>query len=233
MAVERVKKRRETHPLGRLKLYRDDMEAIARVLAEFGTLSFLVNEEVSGNEPEDFAKIRDELPERLDLVQMAATREGLHVVVEIGPGAKVGLVEPDIAAYGALTRVQQICAPCRMGRSWWLLLVLAAVCFVSVAGGIVALTLNERMFQETGLVSGVIALIFGGLGLGISGAAVRASSEKGGSEVKDIILNVPRAERPTFGQRLVADGGVSFFWAAVGLIGGGLIGYLVNQLPGL
>jgi hypothetical protein len=57
--------------------------------------------------------------------------------------------------------------------------------------------------------------------------------EERGSGIEDVILDVRRAERATFKEMLFVDGGVAAFWTVVDLLGGELIGYLVNQLPGL
>ncbi|MFL1430300.1 MULTISPECIES: hypothetical protein [unclassified Nocardiopsis] len=244
MAVERVKKRLETHPLGQLRLYRDELEAIAEALAEFGELEFTVNDELTGTEPGDFAKMGDELPERLEHVRMKATSDDAAVVVELGPVAGVGLVEPDMTARGALTAVEKICAPHRMRPPWiWPLLALAAV-FVSYSvyaviqavaqGAKVGEALNTAVGASALLlVIGFLASLFiiPPMALVLGWGPFRKDDPR--SRPRDVILNVPRAERPTFGERLVADGGVSAFWTVVGLVCGGAIGYLVNQLPGL
>ncbi|MBQ1081579.1 MULTISPECIES: hypothetical protein [Nocardiopsis] len=230
MAWKRIKKRQETYPLGRLKLYRDELEDIARVLAEFGTLSFLVNEdEVSGNEPEDFARMADELPDRLGLVQMSATKEETRVVVEIGSDSRVVLIEPNNDAYGSLTRIKKICAPCRMNAPLWVILsfvpagiALALYNFVSFMGGeSKELETATSFLLAVSLVVMLVTIVTYAI-RGIFDFTLESAS-------RDIILNVNRAERPTFKERLIADRGVALFWAVFGAI----LGYLGNQLPGL
>src|SRR5690606_38515322 len=105
MAVERVKKRTETHELGQLKLYRDELEAIAQTLAEFGDLSIRVNDELTGTEPKDFARMRDELPERLEKVRLEAIWDKSSIAVDLGTGSRITLVEPEVAARGVLAGV--------------------------------------------------------------------------------------------------------------------------------
>lgn len=233
MAVERIRERREVHELGRLKLYRDDLEAIARVLAEFGTLHFTANNEVSGSEPGDFAKMRDELPERLENVEMDATRGESAVRVDLGTGSLVALIEPDMTARGVLTSIKEICDPHRVGRRRFLWASLVAAGGAAIFGGLITTDAMNKgaQFGEALLTATVPAGM-----AALAGAAVVLNQALFGQKdahSRDVILNVPRAERPTFGQRLVADGGVSAFWTVVGLVCGGAIGYLVNQLPGL
>ena len=48
------------------------------------------------------------------------------------------------------------------------------------------------------------------------------------NKLEDVILNVPRSERPPFIDLLFADRCVSAFWTLVGVV----IGYLANQIPG-
>lgn len=235
MAVERISERTETHPLGVIRIhryYRDDLENIARVMAEFGTLTIEVNEELTGSEPEDFAEMRTEfdLPERLNRVRMVASQGESKVLVELGPGSRIGLIEPNIAAHGALTRIKEICANCR-ARRWWVFgLLFAFAC--SVAALVTIYTADEGPPQ------GSVVLLAGALlGAALVTGAVSMTGYiaevKRGAKMRDLILNVPRSERPTFGQRLIADGGVSLFWGGIGLVGGGVVSWVVNQLPGL
>ncbi|MFV2196002.1 hypothetical protein [Nocardiopsis sp. LOL_012] len=242
MAVERIKKRQEIHRLGQLRLYRDELEAIARELAKFGPLEFTVNGEVSGTEPEDFAKVRDELPERLKRVRMEATRGESSIRVELGLGAEVVLIEPDISASGVLTRIKEICAPRRIRVYWPLVLATLLIDLLLLGGYLVISYLKHLQQEETVLYGAVVILMLllavaavpsNSAAIGSAFMAAPPASSRDDILLRSIILNVPRAERPTFGQRLVADGGVSAFWTVVGLVFGGAIGYLVNQMPGL
>lgn len=226
MAIQRIKERQETHKLGRLRLYRDDLEAMARALMEFGDLKVMVNDEVMATEPEDLADLRDHLPEQFDRVELQATKEfnggRSTVYVDLGTGAKVLLVEPDMAARGVFNSVKEICAPRRVSAPWsgvGLVLMLVALVGTIALGLAGAEPQGWPMLTTMGLLGVSVVITFW---------ASRAPEPSG-----DIILNVPRAERPTFGQRLFADGGVSAFWTVVGLVCGGFISWVVNQLPGL
>lgn len=237
MAIRRIKKHAEPHPLGRLKLYRDDLEAIAQVLAEFGELEITVNDELTGTEPEDFGKMRDELPkqspERLERVRMGASRGETAVWVEIGSSAKAVLVEPDVHARGVLTNIKEICERRRMNAPLWAFLALAPMSvalplylFVVAIGG-----WSEELEFAVSVVLGLSLTVMVAV---MAPQMVRSFFDfGGGASSKDIIINMPRAERLPFRERLFADSGVSAFWAVVGLLGGGMISYLVNQLPGL
>lgn len=219
MAVERIKKKQETHELGRLKLYRDDLEAIARVLAEFGSLQFTVDDELTGTGSEDFAVLREELPERLTRVTLVAMKEGSAIRVDLGSGPRVVVTEPDMAARGALTSIKEICAPRRARKpggalsSSLLLLVFVVVIAFGVSG-----------VEPAGWPSLVLMAL-----LAVSGGAILWEKQRG-TDSADVILNVPRAERPTFGQRLVADGGVSAFWTGVGALLGLPLGVVASLI---
>ncbi|WP_247665524.1 hypothetical protein [Nocardiopsis sp. B62] len=194
---------------------------------------FRVDEEMQGTKPQDFAKLRDELPERLSLVRMAAVNGDSIVSVELGLGAKVDLVEPGPAARGVLASVKEICGPHRIRRTWGLWASIAVVAalissfllFDALRGGATAVAALPAFLSGVTAIAALATVSISGL------LAISANRRPG--DFGDIILNVPRAERPTFGQRLFADGGVSAFWTVVGLVCGGAIGYLVNQLPGL
>lgn len=53
MSWKQIRKRQETERLGPLRLYRDDLEAIAKTLDEFGDLEITVNGEVRCSDPGD------------------------------------------------------------------------------------------------------------------------------------------------------------------------------------
>ena len=69
MAVRRAKKPREGYQLGGLRLYREDLEAIADIVREeCGSLLIEFHDEGqhTGNDPGDFAAVAGVLPEDLD-----------------------------------------------------------------------------------------------------------------------------------------------------------------------
>lgn len=218
MSWKQIRKRQETERLGPLRLYRDDLEAIAKTLDEFGDLEITVNGEVRCSDPGGFAELGNQLPERLESVVMEAAAGEAMVRVELGQGAKIEVIEPGLAARGAQARIKEICVPRVVRRGWRIFLYF----LLFVVFALLSPLLKEQLSssQWTVLFSVVLA-IFAFFSL-----ADIAIMEK--NKLEDVILNVPRSERPPFIERLFADRGVSAFWTLVG----GVIGYLANQIPG-
>lgn len=127
MTVRRVRRVIETYDLGALRLYREDLRAIAAAVAEAGDLSILCDGMTEATSPEDFDDPK--LPERLSSVQFTVTRKearfvspemsdeataaaGSRQVASVllsGREATVALADPDTLLAGVLQRVRLVC----------------------------------------------------------------------------------------------------------------------------
>lgn len=106
MAVRRIRDRQETYQLGHLKLYRDDLIEIAKVLAELGTLEVDCGGRVMDN-PGALENL--DLPERLPDVSMAVWDGKTKVEVKLGESeASVRLTEPTTFTLGTLSRIEKL-----------------------------------------------------------------------------------------------------------------------------
>lgn len=115
MTVKRIGTRQETYELGHLKLYREDLEEIAKAVSEVGPLKISCGD-WRMNDPADFAD--PELPEALPDLVMTAQRPDSSTGVMVDLGARVASVkvaEPDTHIEGVLSRIQRITEPRQRG----------------------------------------------------------------------------------------------------------------------
>jgi hypothetical protein len=136
MTVQRRKLRPEVSDLGALRLYREDLRAIAATINERGTLQIFCYEGDSMFEASDLADFDKTLPESPYQVTISNIRSASpHEVTATGVveattvsapevtatfwqwGANVELFEPDTWARGVLSGIQAICRP-RRRRMW-------------------------------------------------------------------------------------------------------------------
>ena len=223
MAVKRtrVRPRTERHFLGHLTLYRDDLEQIAKAVAEVGPLRIECDDwELS--DPGDFAD--PDLPERLSRLRMvAARREGdTEIVVLLSShGAEVTVTEPDTLTLGVLRRVQEVCDgrdQSRNAKRRRLARVAALLPLVIVA--LMAMVRVEDKSVALALLMGLLTLIM------FIGALYNVRRLMHMSGTTATLVNNYRTERPSFWQRTRDD----WIIGVVMLLLGGVLGYFVNQI---
>lgn len=108
MTVRRTGLSTERQDLGPVRLYREDLRAIAAAVREVGDLKITCDDEYEASEPSDF----DHLPERLVNVEISGenTDAKRSITVEFTQNtAYINLVEPDTHAFGVVVRIKNIC----------------------------------------------------------------------------------------------------------------------------
>ncbi|MEV1198456.1 hypothetical protein [Microbispora rosea] len=192
----------EVYLLGHIRVYREDLELMAKALTEVGPLQIRCGD-LEATEPRDF----QELPEILDAVRMTSQIPETETKIEVvlsSREAKVALVEPDTLTLGVLGRIQQVARGCR--RMWSL-----SPASVNVAGKLSDSSVTRRSAGSA------VAVIGEEVAVWLVTARLRSSA---------MIINALRSDRPTFWQRTRDD----WIIGAVMAVVGGFIGYLVNEL---
>jgi hypothetical protein len=111
VTVRRTKLTVERYDLGSLRLYREDLQAMATAAAEAGDLTIQCDG-FEATSPDDF----NSLPEKLANVNITAKRpaDSSSLKIRISPKeAIVQLEEPDTLLAGILSRIRLICEPRR------------------------------------------------------------------------------------------------------------------------
>ncbi|MER7506028.1 hypothetical protein AB0L05_41920 [Nonomuraea pusilla] len=241
MALRRTTLQIEVYSLGAIRLYREDLQAIAKAAAELGTLRIQADD-FAGDDPDDFA----DLPEKITELRIAAEKADSRtkIVVELSSkNATVTVTEPDTLASGIRARMQEICharlRPLRwrpstiptsgttakkpMAADRWVatgavggatattIMAAAAVREGTQPPSTLASALDSAALRMLPLLSIAIILALVALVLSKSGA---------------ILINAYQSDRPTFWQRKRDDIVIAFvsFWL------GGLLGWFVNQI---
>lgn len=200
MTSRRIGVREETYRLGHLKLYRDELEQIAKVVNEVGELVIRCGD-WEMTDPADFTN-NAELPEVLPALTMVASRTAGKTAVTAGhewptvqvtlslTEASVTLTQPDTHTLGVLSRIQQVS---REGRRWG-----PGVVLVQVLAAIVIAAFTSKSIRTARPLT-----------------ASRA-----------VLINAYRADRPSFWRRSRDD----WIIGAVMLLLGGVLGYFVNVI---
>lgn len=223
MTVRRTKLDVEQYDLGSLRLYREDLQAIAMAASEAGKLA-ITCDGFEATSPDDFG---DALPEKLSRVTIKAANPDRPSAVEIRLApreATVLLTEPDTLLAGIVSRVRLICEPrrrrmisalLRVGTGSAGLFVVTGVLLGSGAGFVVAGTVahptggvKAALFVSVG----VLAVLSIGFGIWF---ANRPWVE---------MINAPRADRPTYWQRTRDIWVVGVITALLGAVVGYLLG---------
>lgn len=223
MTMRRVRKAFDTYDLGALRLYREDLRAIASAVAEAGDLTISCDDMYEATSPDDFDQFREDLRS----VGLKATRAGSLRSIEVlleNNAATVVLAEADTLLTGVLQRIRLICegrqrrlvsrlqrvpSPPRYERSaglrypqrmygrptGWLSRLLAAGFFLSLVSlfGLVAATTPKQPAPSAALIT--LAAVGGALGLGALATGVIERRPR------VVIINAPQADRPTYWQR--------------------------------
>jgi hypothetical protein len=223
MVVKRTHDRTEIYRLGHVRLYRDDLEQIAKAVAEVGPLK-IACPPWELTDPSDFAN--PDLPERLPELTMTAEHGGTDAKVEVSLGrevAEVTLTEPVTLTLGVLNRIQQVCHQ-RWWR-WWIGRLRIGDWVATLA--IVFPGVLVMIFDLSGIdLLDHAMLVFGGLILGALMISLLAWTKNSSVSRKAVLINAYRADRPSFWQRSRDD----WVIGVVMLLLGGMLGYLVNQI---
>lgn len=232
MTVRRTKLDVEQYDLGSLRLYREDLRAIATAAAEAGDLA-ITCDGFEATSPEDFG---DGLPEKLEKVTIRAANPDRLGSVEIRLSdreAVVQLTEPDTLLAGVVSRVRLICEPRRQhyprALEWARRadsatpLASAALAFtvVLVSLGIIAENRWLTKAHSHGHSAGGVAAF---VGVGIVAFAALSFFLLGAVRPWVEMINAPRADRPTYWQRTGDMWVVGVITALLGAVAGYLLG---------
>lgn len=215
MPVRRTQRPEEAHELGFTRLYRDDLEKIAKTLQEAGQLSIKVDD-LEADEPADFSHEDMPLrPRRVTMTAGSATGDEL-VRVELGRRvAKLVLTEPTTMTEGVRARIENVCDgnfadTMLAGRAFNI----GMTCVGVVALGSLALM---PLVGETWA---------GGVGVGIVlGGGWLVDRLFGRRHGEIIVINDWRRNRPSFFRRTRDDWIVEAIMMILGLV----IGYFIGR----
>lgn len=246
MTVRRVEAQVEVISLRHVRVFREDLVTIARALLEIGPLAGTC-EDLQFDDPADFERMAGQLPERLPALKMVAVApkkasqpEASKVEIVLSrDAARVTLTEPTTLTLGVRDRVMQVATRSKrrvvnvLGSSsgtgrflgwiaiafvvWWIIEQPAgAAHLVHNAGNLLSSGQTpsaKSILLLAGAIAAVILLIIG-------------ISRLPGSSSSAVIINVPRASRPSFWVRQ-RD---AIIISVISLLAGGVIGYFVNML---
>jgi hypothetical protein len=231
MPIHSSRAERVRYSLGTPRLYREELEEIARILYQECEhnlyIEFRDERGRIAGKPEDFAEYAqlDGTPEILKFLILVGQRGRTTMYVSFSPsGADLVVENPDNSARGAAMQIREICRENRrlmgpLARAGLLAASLAAVVLLSIAASVVQQYGEWR--QEAVILWALVIVIGPGgvllISLGKSQAGVRTGA--------CLLVNAPRSERPSWWERHRRD--------ATALAIGGVIGYLVNQLPAM
>lgn len=223
---------KESHDLGCLRLYREDIRAIAAAVSEAGELRISCTDNEGTTYDASALEDLDELPEDVGFV-ISVPRPGesqisyskpARIEVRLAPEkATVELVDPDTLTTGILVRIRNICASRRRrARSMlpqWGMYPWFGV-FPPTVAAIAAFTLgnlpgaqnNKWAALNTVIVVVASLLIITSFSVGIFVRRPRV-----------ILINAPRASRPTYWERTRDMWWVGIITALIGA----LIGYVL------
>jgi hypothetical protein len=225
MTVRRIKLAEETYQLGALRLYREDLRAVAAAVAEVGELKISCDDS-EADAPGDF----DGLPETVTKLTITATRADPPGGMEVNftsANSQVKLTEPDALMRGILSGIRLICEPRTrhirglVGRSE-----IAGFAFFIV--GIAALIVESAAVIESispngnaGWSRNPATIVLSGVGLLAAVGYFLLITRP-----KVVIINAPRADRPTYWQR------TKYHWQVgiVTTVAGVIAGYLLAKL---
>jgi hypothetical protein len=228
MTSNRLKLREEMYRLGALKLYRDDLEQIARAVAEVGHLRMTCGD-WEMNDPADLSANAD-LPEVLPVLEMMAERDESDTTIRVSLSklqAVVTLVEPDTLTEGVASRIMRLTS----GKKRRFAAIMASKGVFWIPAGLMVIGLIFFIIWLQTLTGGIRASRGLMIGSGIAAAiafigAVLSPAVVYMAGPGSILINAYRSDRPSFWKRTRDDWTVGAAWALVG----GVIGYLVNQI---
>lgn len=239
MTVRRTKLNIEHYDLGSLRLYREDLRAIAAAAAEAGDL-FITCDGFEATSPDDFS---DELPEKPENVTITAKRTGSPSVIDIrltAEEASVRLTEADTLLAGIVSRIQLICDQRRRPlrslfggssplsnrwRSYGAILLVGVGVYIAIHQIASIYDINS---SHVGLQAGrwnlsdILVLVI--VGIAVLGVLGYIGITSGSPRV--VIINAPRATRPTYWERTHDMWLVGIITALFGAAAGYMLGKL-------
>ena len=226
VTLRKTEPTKETYPLPAVRLYREDLAAIARAVAEGGDLLIATD----GYEATSADQLADErFPDSPVSLTISADRPPRKITARLSAGsATIELIEPDTLSAGIVSHIRLICESRRLRlrslvcvRMKGFVPVVPLVLAFSLAfmiGGIIAATqLKPPVVWVAQPVSialfGLVALASGGF-LWVASWPVAC------------IVNAPRAERPGYWQR-TRD---MWITGTVTALGGAVVGFLLGRI---
>lgn len=236
MTLRQTRLRSEPHDLGSLRLYREDLVAIATAVAEIGELRIQASEQPVANRrgsyefeatsPEDFSGMPDQLAEVVIAARRTSPPGGGISVTLSRSRARADLVGPDTLMSGVLVRITQICElrrrrlrSLRSSSETSTLPVIVSPVIVAVVLLLIAILSGGTGGTLKWSSSDTIITAVGGtLALATAGWPLLASRPL----VK--IINAPIAERPTYWRRTRDSWTIGIVTAVFGTVLGFILG---------
>jgi hypothetical protein len=240
MTVKRIKDSVADRNLGKITLYRNDLELISNAVAEVGPLKIICGE-YEGSDATDFTRLREVegLPERIPGIVLEASNPNTSESIEVNldrRSAHIVLRNPSTLSRGAALQIQELCD--NRQRAKWLRprnLIFGELILIIISLVLLMLLLDWDAYYEgsnpyypwapivgglTG--AGLIVLLIVGL-LRLQGVSSPLSHGA-------ILINEYREMRPGFIQRTRDDWVVSLTASAIGTVLGLIAGYVLGRL---
>jgi hypothetical protein len=227
MALERVESTSERTEIGPLRLYREDLMRIWEILSQLGSVEAEVNGKFKITEPSGWEELARSTREPVTSVKFNAKGSDyddprISVTLHKKLLNYIYVYQVTHEARGLVSVLkEELREHRRFNPPFWLTALASGLAGVPVA--VLLFLWLDSLGAEGGPVSLVVystVMLFVWLGVPLA-------------DVKSKIVNVTYAEAPRFRERLLEDQGVALFWTVVGVALGGVVGYLVNQLPPL
>lgn len=229
--------------LGRIALYRNDLEVISNAVAEVGELKIVCGE-YEGSDPGDFKRLREDegLPERIPRITLQASNPDTSESIEVDldrRSASIRLSNPSSLSRNIALRIQEICDSRQRGR--WLRprnLIFGELILIIIWLILLLLLLNwdaysydsegPNPFYPWMPIAGSLA----GIGLMLFLIAGLFKLERGSAPLSRgaKLINEYREMRPGFIRRTRDDWVVSLTASAIGTALGLIAGYVIGKL---
>ncbi|QVJ00340.1 hypothetical protein KGD82_16390 [Nocardiopsis eucommiae] len=226
MALERVEPisdRIEIHPL---RLYREDLLRIWEILSQLGQVEATVNDKFKITDPSGWEELARSTREPVTSVEFSAKGAELSdprisVTLRKHLSNYIHVYQVNNEARGLMSLIKdELREHRKFNPPLWVRALITFGLAVPIA------VLMGIWIHSMGADAWVSVGIYATVGF-FAGAGSLMST------TKSKFLNATYAEAPKFRERLLEDGGVNLFWTLVGIGFGGVMGYLVNQIPPL
>jgi hypothetical protein len=211
MAIRRKDATVKTTSMHHVRLYRDELEGIAKALSEFGELA-ITYDAYEATAAEDFT----ELPETGRDVKMTAKSGESSVTVTLSPrSARIVEVEPTSATHGLASLIRSIAGRgSRVPLRAWLGLTPVVI------PTLLAITYAPSLGANWSVIVVLFTMLITMIVLRRIPARMTGESAR--------VINAYRADRPTFLQRTRDDWVVELVCVAIGLVAGYILGRLTG-----
>jgi len=221
MAVRRTRLPTEKHDVGPVRLYREDLQAIASAVGELGVLKITCDSAEDAWEASDSSEFCD-FPIDLLEVTISSNDEDTSAAVTATFNTTTSLIEltdPDIFSEGILSRIRTICGN-RRRPLWYLRRRGSTLAFAGFLALIVLVPIEADSNLSNNYFFGTVFPVFV-LSLIPIGLAIRWL----GSSRKAIITNAPRATKPSYWERT----GDMWVVGVITAIVGAILGYMLGK----